>query len=41
LLLTEERSVCTLFNKMEEGCIAGCRQTKASDTVVIASTVSC
>jgi hypothetical protein len=31
--------VCTLFNKMEEGCIAGCRQTKASDTVVIASTV--
>jgi hypothetical protein len=28
------------FNKMEEGCIAGCRQKNAGDTVVIASTVS-
>jgi hypothetical protein len=37
ILISDGRKVCTFFNKMEEGCIAGCRQTKAGDTVVIAS----
>ena len=33
LLTPYGEKVCTFFNKMEEGCIAGCRQTEAGDTV--------